>query len=150
MSDGKPGWRQSVPEFLAFLENELSHPMKLHEEVLGYHVYFVDLSDWKLRFSDRTPFICACEADMASLGTRRLAQSIIDVVHARTLGERNPVVLLEGPGQELQAIFRSQFLAILVLDSLGQRAVRESRRPTAEMIERLGAQVALGLLVPYE
>ncbi len=150
MGDGKPGWRQNAPEFLLFLENELNHALKMHEEVLGYQVYFADLSDWKLRFSDRTPFIRVSEADLANLDMRRLAQSMIDVVHARTLGERNPIVLLDAPGQELQAIFRAQFLPILVLDGPAQQAVRDSRRPTAELIERLGSQLDLSLLAPYE
>ena len=67
MSGAKKPWRQEMPDFLQFLENPLGHPVRLHEEVLGYDLYFADLSDWKLRFSDRTPFIWVKAADMDAL-----------------------------------------------------------------------------------
>ncbi len=49
MTDGKKSWRQEMPEFLQFVELSLGHRVRLHEEVLGYHVYLVDFSAWKLR-----------------------------------------------------------------------------------------------------
>ena len=67
MSGAKKPWRQEMPDFLQFLENPLGHPVRLHEEVLGYDLYFADLSNWKLRFSDRTPFISVNAADAAAL-----------------------------------------------------------------------------------
>ena len=150
MTDGKPSWRQTAPEFLQFLEGTLNYHMRLHQELLGYQVYLVDLSDWKLRFSDRTPFIWVRAADIAALDSRGLLQSLLDVIKTRDLADRNPVVLLDGPGHDLQAAFRSTFMPILVLDQDAQDAVRGSRRPTAELLERLTAQIDLALLVPYE
>lgn len=124
--------------------------MRLHEEILGYQVYFVDLSEWKLRFSDRTPFICVSQADLAALAPRELEQILLEVVRTRELAERNPVVLIDGPGQDLQAAFKAQFSPIMVLDAAAQAAVRASRRPRSELLDRLSAQVDLGSLVPYE
>ena len=102
MSGAKKPWRQEMPDFLQFLENPLGHPVRLHEEVLGYDLYFADLSDWKLRFSDRTPFIWVKAADVAALPPRELAQSLADVLRTRGLAERNPIVLVQGPGEELR------------------------------------------------
>jgi hypothetical protein len=150
MTDGKVSWRQAAPEFLQFLESTLNYQMRMHQELLGYQVYLVDLSEWKLRFSDRTPFIWVRAADIAALDTRGLVQSLLDVVKSRDLADRNPVVLLDGPGREIEAAFRSSFMPILVLDQEAQDAVRASRRPTAELLERLTAQMELSLLVPYE
>ncbi len=62
MTAVKTPWRQSMPDFLQFLDGTLGHKVKLHKEVLGYDLYLVDLSDWKLRFSDRTPLIIVKEA----------------------------------------------------------------------------------------
>jgi hypothetical protein len=140
-----------MPEFLQFLENPLGYRVKLREEVLGYAVYFVDFAAWKLRFSDRTPVIWVREADLAALPARELAQSLLEVVRTRNLAERNPIVLVQGGGQELQSgLATATALPLLVLDAEAQQAVRESRRPSGELLDRLSAQLDLSLLAPYE
>src|SRR5512137_507475 len=150
MSGAKRPWRQEMPDFLQFLENSLGHPVRLHEEVLGYDLYFADLSDWKLRFSDRTPFIWVKAADVDALPPRELAQSLTDVLRTRGLAERNPIVLVQGPGDDLLAQLKRSLLNVLVLDQAAQAAVRESRRPSGELLDRLSAQIDLSLLTPYE
>ena len=150
MSGAKKPWRQEMPDFLQFLENPLGHPVRLHEEVLGYDLYFADLADWKLRFSDRTPFVWAKAADAAALTPRELAQSLADVLRTRGLAERNPIILVQGPGDELRAQLKRSLLNVLVLDQAAQAAVRESRRPSGELLDRLSAQIDLSLLTPYE
>ena len=141
MSGAKKPWRQEMPDFLQFLENPLGHPVRLHEEVLGYDLYFADLSDWKLRFSDRTPFIWVKAADAAALPPRELAQSLADVVRTRGLAERTPIVLVLGPGEELRGQLKRSLLNVLVLDQVAQVAIRESRRPSGELLDRLSAQI---------
>ena len=150
MSGAKKPWRQEMPDFLQFMENPLGHPVRLHEEVLGYDLYFVDLSDWKLRFSDRTPFIWVKAADVEALPPRELAQSLADVLRTRGLAERTPIVLVQGPGEELRVQLKRSLLSVLVLDQAAQAAVRESRRPSGELLDRLSAQIDLSLLTPYE
>lgn len=146
----KTPWRQQMPDFLQFLETTLNLRARLHEEILGYHVYFIDLSDWKLRFSDRTPVIWVGENDLASLAPRELAQSLADVIKARGLAERNTIIALQGPGQALRQLFQAAFLPVLVLDAEAQQAVRDSRRPSGELVDRLTCQLDLSLLAPYE
>jgi hypothetical protein len=150
MDGAKKSWRQEMPEFVQFLETALGRQIRLHEEVLGYHLYFTDLSDWKLRFSDRTPLIWVSEADLAAMSARELAQSLADVVKTRALAERNPIVLLQGPDQELRAYLKTSSLPLLLLDREAQAAIRESRRPTGELLDRLSSQLDLSLLAPYE
>jgi hypothetical protein len=150
VSDQKKGWRGEMPEFLQFLENTLGHHVRLHEEVLGYHLYFLDLSDWKLRFSDRTPVVWVGESDLAALAPRDLAQSLADVVRTRNLAERTPIVLLQGPAGELQWQLQTAFMPLPLLDQAAQQAIIGSRRPSGELLDRLCAQLELSLLVPYE
>ncbi len=69
---------------------------------------------------------------------------------ARSLIERNPIVALPGPGNELQALLKTSYLPLLILDQDAQWAVRESRRPSGELLDRLSAQLDLSLLTPYE
>jgi Novel STAND NTPase 1 len=150
MNAVKTPWRQSMPDFLQLLDGTLGHKVKLHKEVLGYDVYLVDLSDWKLRFSDRTPLILVKEADLASMSPRELAQSLSDMVRAQSLAERNPIVLVEGPAGELKAQLHATYQPLLVLDQADVGAVRESRRPSGELLDRLAPQLDLSLLAPYE
>ncbi len=150
MNAVKTPWRQSMPDFLQLLDGTLGHKVKLHKEVLGYDVYLVDLSDWKLRFSDRTPMILVKEGDLASMSARELAQSLCDMVRAQSLAERNPVVVVQGPGEALKQQLAAMYQTLFVLDEADVQAVRESRRPSGELLDRLAPQLDLSLLTPYE
>src|SRR5512139_3584271 len=99
MNTGKSSWRQEVPDFLQYLEESLGCRLRLHEEILGFNLYFVDLSSWKLRFSDRTPVIWVPAEDLSEFSSRDLAQSLTDVVRSRSLAERTPIILVQGSGQ---------------------------------------------------
>lgn len=150
MNAVKTPWRQSMPDFLQLLDGTLGHKVKLRREVLGYEVYLVDLSDWKLRFSDRTPLILVKEADLASMTPRELAQSLSDMVRAHSLAERNPVLVVQGPVEELKQQLRAAYQSLLILGAEDMQAIRESRRPSTELLERLAPQLDLSLLTPYE
>jgi hypothetical protein len=150
MNAVKTPWRQSMPEFLQLLDGTLGHKVKLHKEVLGYDLYLVDLSDWKLRFSDRTPLIFVKESDFAAMSPRDLAQGLADLVRAQSLVERNPILVVQGPGDDLKQQFRATYQPLLVLDEVDVQAVRESRRPSGELLDRLAPQLDLSLLTPYE
>lgn len=150
MPESKKSWRSGLPGFLQFLENNLGHRVQSREEVLGYEVYRVDFSEWKLRFSQITPVIWVSEHDAESMTSRELAQSLVDVARTRGLTERNPIFLLPIPGQAIQEHFKTTLLPFLVLDRPAQQAVMESRRPTSELLDRLSAQLEISLLAPYE
>ncbi|MFQ5610638.1 MAG: AAA family ATPase [Anaerolineae bacterium] len=146
----KSSWRETMPAFLQYLENSLGYPVCLHEKEFQFDLYFVDLSAWKLRFSDRTPVIWVRPDDLAALDTRELIQSLTEVIRVRHLAERNSILLVQGSGEALQSHFRTLFVPILVLDQADQEAIRASRRPSGELLDRLSAQLDLSLLAPYE
>lgn len=150
MTAVKTPWRQSMPDFLQLLDGTLGHKVKLRKEALGYEVYLVDLSDWKLRFSDRTPMIIVKEGDLASMNARELAQSLTEVVRSHSLAERNPIVVAQGPADELKQQLRAMYQSVLVLGEADTQAIRESRRPSGELLDRLAPQLDLSLLTPYE
>jgi len=150
MTGHKKGWRQEMPSFLHFMEDSLGLTPRLHDEVLGYQLYLVDLSSWKLRFSDRTPMLWITEADLTALSERELAQSIGDAIRTRNLEDRYPILLIDGPGQAIQAHLRTAFVQALTLDRFAQAAVMESRRPTGELLDHLSIQLDLAALSPYE
>jgi len=116
MIAAKTPWRQQMPDFLQFVDGTLNHRVKLFKETLGYNLYFIDFSEWKLRFSDRTPVIWVTEGDLAAMEPRELAQSLVEVVRSQSLVERNPIIMLQGPGAELAAQLKPLFMPILLLD----------------------------------
>jgi hypothetical protein len=139
-----------MPGFLHFLETTLGHQVRKPEQVLGYQVYLVDFSSWKLRFGDRTPIIDVGLEDIAALASRELAQSLGDVIRTRNLADRTPLILVQGEGEDLRTQLKTAFLPVVVLDQSIQEAVQQSRRPTGELLDQIGAQLELSLLAPYE
>lgn len=150
MNVAPKSWRNELPEFLQFLENDLKCPIRSHQEVLGFDYYLVDFSSWKLRFSDHTPVIWVSSDDLKSLEARDLSQSIVDVVRTRNLLDRMPIVFVSGDGTEIRERLRSSLLPISVIDKADQQAIWASRRPTGELQDRLSAQIPLALIAPYE
>ena len=150
MSGAKKPWRQEMPDFLQFLENPLGHPVRLHEEVLGYDLYFADLSDWKLRFSDRTPFIWVKAADMDALPPRAGPEPggrPADARPGRAQSDR------PGAGAGRRA---ARAVEAFAPERAGARSgcadgrARRSTSPSGELLDRLSAQIDLSLLTPYE
>lgn len=150
MNGSEENRRGKLPDFLRYLEEVLGYRVSLHLKVLGYDLYFIDLSSLKLRFSERTPVIWVGKEDMGTIEPRDLAQSLADVIRTQRLAERNPIIMLPGSGEALRNQFRHMFVSALVLDQPAQQAVRESRRPSSELLSRLVAQIDLSLLTPYE
>lgn len=150
MSDSSRKRRKDLPDFLYFLEVELGQQVKLRKRILEHDLFFVDLSDWKLRFSDRTPFIYVAETHLALLEPHELAQRLTDIVRTGGLYERLPIILVQGRSSDLREHVRSSFFPILILDQEDQDAVRNSRYPRGELLDRLSAQLPLSLLAPYD
>ena len=74
----KVPWRKEMPPLLHFLEQKLNNRVRSHDQVLGYDLYFVDLSAWKLRFSNATPVLWLKEGDRTGFdNARQVAESLI-------------------------------------------------------------------------
>lgn len=147
---GTTVWRKEMPEFLQFLEQKLNYRVRGRDQELGFELYAVDLSGWKLRFSERTTLIHLKVADLTAHSSRNLAQMVADVLHARSLSQRSPILLIDGDGDTLREALRLANVSTFTLDQADQTAIRESRRPSGEMLDRLIVQVPLSLLSPYE
>ncbi len=135
---GKVSWRKDMPPLLHFLEQKLYNRVRGHDEVLGYDLYFVDLSAWRLRFSSATPVLWIKTSDLSGFDSaRQLAESVTEALRMRNLVERQTIVLVDGSDAGLGAVFRLSFLPVLVLDGNDARAVMDSRRPTGELLDRV-------------
>lgn len=150
MTGATTSWRLEMPELLEYLEEKLHYRVRGHFREFGFDIYALDLSSWKLRFSDRTYVIWVKAEDVARQTDRELHQSIMDVTRTRNIAQHTPIVLLDGTGDFLREQFRMAYNAIFVLDEADQQAILESRRPSGEILDRLTAQMPLHPLSPYE
>jgi AAA+ ATPase superfamily predicted ATPase len=142
---------QDVPDFLRFLDQTLNLSLRrLRKQELGYDIYYIDFSSWKLRLSSQTPVICVRAEDVAALPPQQLAQSLADVVRIQNLAESNPIALVAKPVDRLRDYLKLSYLPVIVLDEEDQRAVLTSRRPNAELLDRVCAHLSLAALSPYE
>lgn len=144
------GGRRELPPFLSFLEHRLGTRIRQHEVVLGLELFEVDLSALKLRFSDRTPLILVKAADLAVLGESAAAENVDEVLRARSLLERQPLIVVEGSGDEMRRYVKINQIPAAVLDAADEQEIMESRRSMAEMLDRIVSQMSLVLLSPYE
>ena len=143
-------WRLIVPPFLEYLEEKLNHRIRLHQNELGYDIYLVDFSSWRLRLSDHTPVIVVTETDLRNSSDDEIAQSISDVIRIRGYDSRMSLVVVQGDGAALREYFRASYTSALILDDRDQNEIVESRRPTVELLRRLSSQIQLSFLSPYE
>lgn len=147
----RQSWRKEMPPFLQFLDQKLNDRVRHHEQVLGYDLYFADLSAWKLRFSNATPILCLKAADLTSFDhPRQVAESVAEALRVRNLTERQPIILVDGPGEALRTALRTIYLPVLVLDHADATVIMESRRAFGELLDRLCRQLSPALLAPYE
>lgn len=146
----KPSWRKEMPPLLQFME-QLGYRVRGHDEVLGYPLYLVDLSAWKLRFASNTPWLWVRAADLAGFDSAwQAGESLLEALRMRGLMERQTVVLIEGLERGLREYLRRYLLPVMVLDAADAAAVMTSRRATGELLDRLCVQISPALLAPYE
>lgn len=147
----KSSWRKEMPPLLHFLEQRLGNRVRGHDEVLGYDLYFIDLSAWKLRFAANTPLLLMRSADMMGFDSAwQAGESLLEALRMRSLMERQTIVLIEGAERGLRDYLHQYLLPVMVLDAADAEAVMASRRPTGELLDRLCPQLSPALLAPYE
>ncbi len=138
------------PPLLRLLHEKLDRRVRQTQPVFGYAYFYVDLSDWKLMLSDRTPFIWITRADLEGQSPEHLIESLQDVVRERGLRRHTLFVLLDGPGAPFKRYITSPLYDFVFLDSGAQEKILRSRRPTGALLDLISSQIPIANLAPYE
>jgi hypothetical protein len=138
------------PPLLQFLNEELGYRVRPAKAALGYELFFIDLSSWKLSLSDRTPVIWVRASDLEGTAPLGLLQSLLDLMRARGFTRRTVLVLMEGDGRPLLKYTTSPLYSLVIIGSDDQQRIRQSRRPSGELLDLISAQVPISNLAPYE
>ncbi len=138
------------PALLRLLSEELGYVVRGGKPILGYELFFVDLSSWKLRLTNRTPVIWVKRSDLAGVSPQHLLQSLGDVLRERNLSRKIVLVLLDGDSQPLLQHTASPLYNLVVIGCQEQEQILESRRPSGELLDLISAQIPISTLAPYE
>ncbi len=142
--------RKEWPPLLRLFGEELGYLVRAEKPALGYELFSMDLSSWKLRLSNRTPVIRVRHSDLEGSSPQHLLQSLGDVMRERNLGRQIVLVLLEGDSEPLLRYTSSPLYSLVIVGASEQEAIRASRRPSGELLDLISAQVPLSHLAPYE
>lgn len=138
------------PRLLRQFHEELGYTVREGHPVLGYELFFLDLSSWKLRLSSRTPVIWVKTKDLDSVPAQHLMQSMGDVMRERNLSRQIVLVLLDGNSYPLFRYKTSLNYNLVLIGGEEQKRVAQSRRPSGELLDIISAQVPISYLSPYE
>jgi len=138
------------PRLLRLLQEELGYSIHEGQKTLGFDLFYVDLSSWKLRLSNRTPFIVVKSSDLDDVPSMHIMQSLSDVVRERNLGRQIVLVLIEGNSFPLFRYKTNLNYNIVLVGAEEQKKIIGSRRPSGELLDIISAQVPISFLSPYE
>jgi hypothetical protein len=138
------------PPLLRALSEELGYEVRPAKPALGYDLFTIDLSPWKLRLTDQTPLVWVKKGDLARTASQHLLQSLSDVLRERHLTRQITLVLLDGASGPLLQYTSSALYNLVILGDEEQQRVLQSRRPSGELLDLISAQVPISTLAPYE
>jgi hypothetical protein len=141
---------KELPPLLRLLSEELGYAVSPRKASLGYDLFSVDLSSWKLRLSSSTPIVWVKRDDLQNSRPQLLLQSLMDVIRERNLSRQIVLVLLDGDSQPLLRLTSSPIYNMVIIGCEEQEKVLRSRRPSGELLDTISAQVPISMLAPYE
>lgn len=139
------------PDFLQQLEAHKYTVREADPKVLqGFELYLVDFSDWKLRFSDKTPLIWVKAELLAQLSDQQLLEGLQDVANQQGWRHQVCLVLLEGDVVELRRRTAERYFPrFLIIDAAQARSVSTPHRFTAALLDLVCDQISISNLAPY-
>lgn len=138
------------PRLLRHFSEDLGYPVQQGKVTLGYELFFIDLSSWKLRLSSRTPIIWVKRSDLESSTPQHLLQSLGDVIRERNLGRQIVIVLIDGLSQPLYRYRSMPTHNLVLIGDEEQKRVIKSRRPSGELLDLISTMIPISNLSPYE
>ena len=118
-----------------------------------YGLFLVDLSGWRLRFSEHTPMIWVRAESAKQLTGRDLDGRLRELVKLRGWARYECIIVLEGDGRELRAQIAQRYSdRFIIVDTDDQRKILDASAFESEkaFLHLVCKQVPLSNLAPYE
>jgi len=143
--------REPWPEFLQRLANIRHKVRRITSKTgTGYDLFFVDLSHWKLSFSDLTPFILVKSEAVGQISATELAESLCETAREHAW-HRECFVLFDGEGQDLKAQTANNYSPrLVILDAADQSKILAAHSFKNAMLDIVFERIPISRLAPYE
>lgn len=140
------------PLLLRRLGDELKYNVVVGPTTLGYDLFFIDLSSWKLRLSERTPMIWVKSRNIVSRTPQDLVESFHDVIRERKLHRDPLLVLVDGPSDLIRPYIDNllERFRVVVIGDKEHDHLLHSQSPSRDLQEMILSQTSISLLAPYE
>ena len=138
------------PDLLFYLKDKLDYHVTSCGESLGYKLFEVDLSSWKLRFSHNTKIVWIRGSDLDKTTPRHIYESIQDVIREQGLGTQTVIVLIKDKREVIRKFITSPFENLVVIGEDDVETIKHSKRPSAILQDCIFQQIPISLLAPYE
>jgi Cdc6-like AAA superfamily ATPase len=138
------------PKLLRLFNEELGYRARVGKETLGYTVFSLDLSSWKLRLSSRTPVIWVKAGDLDEGDPHHVLESLSDVMRERGWGRQIALVLVDGDSRPLYKHRSPLTFNLVFIGAEEQNNILKSRRPSGELLDLISARIPISTLSPYE
>ncbi len=120
------------------------------QRVVRLDTFTLDLSDWKLAFTDRTPCFWIHTPELLDLTPLDLAEEIRDAVRQQLWQNETILVLVDGPAPQLRDHLAGSSVQFIVLDEAQQKEVMAAPSPTRVMLDLVMTQIPRSQLAPYQ
>lgn len=139
-----------LPLVIRALNERLHFRYSGPQRVVRLDYFTVDLSEWKLSLTDKTPCIWIHTAEQLHQSPIELAEEIRDLVRQKAWQDLTTLVLVDGPADELRAQLKLGLMQFVVLDGQQQKEIFQAPSPTRTMLDILLKQMSRAQLSPYE
>jgi hypothetical protein len=139
-----------LPKLIRFLTEELKFRLRQQDVVAGFGYYLVDLSGWKLRLTDRTPFIRIESRHLEAMSSTELVAGIRTALRSRHLQRHVPILMIEGRSDELLEAVRDHLPYCAFMDEEEMFRITSGTVTDKRMLDLICAQLPLSTLAPYE
>ena len=119
------------PLLLRYLREDHGYRVRQIDSILGYELYEVNLSSWKLNLSNQTAVIWVKRADLEDKSPLHMQESLQDVVNIGKLGRKVVMVLLDGDGAKLRQQIANSSQRLVIVDFPSKRAFDARAGPLA-------------------
>jgi hypothetical protein len=140
----------NMPELIRFLSEDLRFRIRKRDKAFDYEFYLLDLSEWKLRLSDRSPFIRVEARHLEQMDADTIVSGIETVILNQRFQDRVPIVIVEGPSWELSGLVRLRLPFSVVLDEDDVRQITTGTITAKRMLDLISEQLPISALSPYE
>lgn len=141
---------QQMPSALKTITERLNFPYLGPHRIGRFNTYLIDLSDWSLSLSDKTPCIWVKKADIETLSSSKLAASLMDVVREKRWQNNTILVFMDGSDDSLRVNLPPALPTFVSFNAEQQKVIQQADSPTVATLDFLLSQMSRSQLAPYE